>query len=37
MDCVDSGGDQEVTVQFKDGVGAKRLLLSFARLEKIEG
>ena len=37
MDCVDSGGDQEVTVQFRDGVGAKRLLLSFARLEKIEG
>jgi DNA helicase-2/ATP-dependent DNA helicase PcrA len=37
MECVDSGGDHEVTVQFSDGVGLKRLLLSFAPLEKIEG
>ena len=37
MECVPSGADQEITVQFSDGVGEKRLLLSFARLEKIEG
>ncbi len=29
--------DVQVTVEFRDGVGAKRLLLSFAPLEKIEG
>jgi DNA helicase-2/ATP-dependent DNA helicase PcrA len=28
-------GDYEVTVQFADGVGVKRLLLSFAPLEKV--
>ena len=37
MDCVASAGDHEVTVQFSDGVGVKRLLLSFAPLEKIQG
>ena len=31
-----SGGDTEVTVAFKDGQGVKRLLLSFAPLEKVE-
>ncbi len=31
-----SGGDTEVTVAFKDGHGVKRLLLSFAPLEKLE-
>ena len=30
-------GDIQVTVEFRDGVGLKRLLLSFAPLEKIEG
>ena len=29
-------GDTEVTVAFKDGQGVKRLLLSFAPLEKVE-
>ena len=37
MECVPTAADQEITVQFKDGVGVKRLLLSFAPLEKIEG
>ena len=36
-DFVASAGDHEVTIQFRDGVGVKRLLLSFAPLEKIEG
>lgn len=31
-----SGGDVELTVAFKDGHGVKRLLLSFAPLEKME-
>lgn len=31
-----SGGDVELTVAFRDGHGVKRLLLSFAPLEKIE-
>lgn len=31
-----SSGDTEVTVAFKDGLGIKRLLLSFAKLEKVE-
>ncbi len=31
-----SGGDTEVTVAFKDGHGVKRLLLSFAPLEKVQ-
>jgi DNA helicase-2/ATP-dependent DNA helicase PcrA len=37
MDCIASSGDHEVTVHFKGDVGIKRLLLSFAPLEKIEG
>ena len=32
-----SDDDHEVTVQFGDGVGVKRLLLAYAPLEKIEG
>ncbi len=35
--CDASLADTEVTVEFANGVGAKRLLLSFAPLEKIEG
>ena len=35
MSCVPAGGDHEVTVQFAGGVGLKRLLMSFAPLEKI--
>ena len=37
MECVPTSADQEITVQFSDGIGVKRLLLSFAPLEKIEG
>ena len=37
MGCDPVAGDIEVTVQFRDGVGLKRLLLSFAPVEKIEG
>ena len=37
MGCDLVAGDYEVTVEFRDGVGVKRLLLSFAHLEKIEG
>jgi DNA helicase-2/ATP-dependent DNA helicase PcrA len=37
MSCDPSDGDHEVTVQFSEKVGLKRLLLSFAPLEKIEG
>ena len=37
MGCEPDAGDIQVTVQFRDGVGLKRLLLSFAPLEKIEG
>ena len=36
MGCEPDAGDIQVTVQFRDGVGLKRLLLSFAPLEKIE-
>ncbi len=36
MSCEPSGADFEVTVAFTDGGGVKRLLLSMARLEKIE-
>ena len=36
METKPSGGDVEVTVVFKDGKGIKRLLLSFAPLEKVE-
>jgi DNA helicase-2/ATP-dependent DNA helicase PcrA len=35
MDNTAVDGDYEVTVQFADGVGVKRLLLSFAPLEKL--
>jgi DNA helicase-2/ATP-dependent DNA helicase PcrA len=31
-----ANGDVEITVAFKDGAGVKRLLLGFAKLEKIE-
>ncbi len=34
--CEPSGGDYQVTVAFTDGGGVKRLLLSFAPLEKVE-
>ncbi len=34
--CEPSGADFEVTVAFKDGGGVKRLLLSLAKLEKVE-
>ncbi len=37
MGCDLVAGDYEITVEFRDGVGVKRLLLSFAPLEKIEG
>ena len=37
MECLAASGDHEVTVHFKGEVGIKRLLLSFAPLEKIEG
>ena len=36
MSCEPSGADFEVTVAFAEGGGVKRLLLSMARLEKIE-
>ena len=35
MSCTPSGDDFEVTVAFKEGQGVKRLLLSFAPLEKL--
>jgi len=37
LSCIPSGGDHEVTVQFREGAGIKRLLLSYAPLEKLEG
>jgi len=37
MECTPSSGDHEVTVQFSEVVGMKKLLLSFAPLEKLEG
>ena len=37
MECVATGGDHEVTVEFSNGVGVKKLLLSYAPLEKVEG
>ncbi len=37
LSCTASAGDHEVTIQFRDGVGVKRLLLSFAPLERLEG
>ena len=36
MACEPEAGDVQVTVEFSGGVGPKRLLLSFAPLEKIE-
>ena len=36
MDLVAADADHEVTVHFKGSVGIKRLLLSFAHLEKVE-
>ena len=35
VSCVPSGQDYEVTVAFKDGVGVKRLLVSYAPLAKL--
>ena len=35
VSCVPSSGDYEATVAFDGGVGVKRLLLSYAHLEKI--
>jgi DNA helicase-2/ATP-dependent DNA helicase PcrA len=37
LSCQASAGDHEVTIQFRDGVGVKRLLLSYAPLERLEG
>ena len=37
MECVPTSTDQEIVVEFSNGVGVKKLLLSFAPLEKIEG
>ncbi|MFQ6028438.1 MAG: ATP-dependent helicase, partial [Dehalococcoidia bacterium] len=37
MSCDPSAGDYEVTIEFSNGVGVKRLLLSYAPLEKVEG
>ena len=37
MGCEPDGTDMQVSVQFRGGIGLKRLLLSFAPLEKIEG
>jgi len=37
MECTPSSDDHEVTVQFSEVVGVKKLLLSFAPLEKLEG
>ncbi|MSQ06581.1 MAG: AAA family ATPase [Dehalococcoidia bacterium] len=37
LSCVAASGDHEVTIQFRDGVGVKRLLLSYAPLERLEG
>jgi DNA helicase-2/ATP-dependent DNA helicase PcrA len=36
MECKPTSSDYEVTVAFKDGAGVKRLLLSFAPLERVE-
>ena len=36
MDCIEARGDHEVTVHFEGGLGIKRLLLSYAPLEKVE-
>ena len=36
MDCIEARGDHEVTVHFEGGLGIKRLLLSYAPLEKVD-
>ena len=36
VSCVPSGDDYEVAVAFDEGAGVKRLLLSYAHLEKLE-
>jgi hypothetical protein len=36
VNCLSTGEDYEVTVAFKGEAGLKRLLLSFAPLEKVE-
>ena len=36
VSCVPSGLDSEITVAFTGGAGIKRLLQSFAHLEKLE-
>ena len=35
LECRETNEDHEVTIQFSDDIGLKRLLLSFAPLEKI--
>ena len=37
VSCAGEGSDQEVTVAFRGDAGVKRLLLSYAPLEKVEG
>ena len=37
IDCLAIPGDHEVTVHFAGSVGIKRLLLSYAPLEKVPG
>lgn len=37
MECVATAGDHEVTVEFSEGVGVKKLLLSYAPLELVVG
>ena len=36
MNCTPKSGDHEITVAFKGQSGIKRLLHSFAKLEKVE-
>jgi DNA helicase-2/ATP-dependent DNA helicase PcrA len=35
VSCVDKGDDQEITVAFKGETGMKRLMRSFAPLERV--
>ncbi len=35
IECLSSNGDHEITIEFQEGVGVKRLLLSLAPLEKV--
>ena len=37
MSSEPSGADFQITVAFKEGGGVKRLLLSFAPLERVDG